>query len=357
MAKKKHRSTSSSSLATATSAAERRRERIASQRTSSASRSAPTAGEKRRTVRKSWWERNALLLIGGILLIVVIVVGIFVIIANSPSQQVGRGQIGPTNLDILKKVTTVKESVFANVKTGGVSHVLRPPAGNPPPSPLTGKDGKPEIFFYSAEFCPLCAAERWSVTVALSRFGTFKQLPLTVSADANLESTLPDMPTFTFVGSEYNSDYLDFVSLEALDRFRKPLQTPSRAQQDLLTQYNVSGFPFIDIANKYTAAGVVFDPTPLKGLSQQEIANMLSDPTQDVTQKIVGAANYLTAAICIATNNQPASVCNSDPIPDMRNLLTTNVLASSSSAAPVSFAVENCPGEPAICRRRGNVNL
>ncbi len=355
MAKKKQRSTSSSSLAT--SAAERRRERIASQRTSSTSRSAPSAGEKRRVVRKSWWKRNALLLIGGILLIVVIVIGTFIVIANSPSQQVGKGKIGPTNPDILKKVTTVKESVFANVKTGGVPHVLRPPGGNPPPALLTGKDGKPEIFFYSAEFCPLCAAERWSVTVALSRFGTFKQLPLTVSADANLEPTLPDIPTFTFVDSEYNSDYIDFVPLEAQNRFRQPLQTPSQAQQELLTQYNVSGFPFVDIANKYIAASVVFDPTPLKGLSQQEIANMLSDPTQDVTQKIVGAANYLTAAICIATNNQPTSVCNSDPIPDMRSFLATNMLVSSSSAAPVSFAAEHCPGGPATCRRRGSTYL
>jgi thiol-disulfide isomerase/thioredoxin len=272
--------------------------------------------------------------------------------ANSPSKQVGHGKIGPTDPDILKKVTTVKESVFANVKTGGVPHVLRPPEGNPPPL-LTGKDGKPEIFFYSAEFCPLCAAERWSVTVALSRFGTFKQLPLSISADASMEPALPDMPTFTFVGSEYHSDYIDFVPLEAQDRFRKPLQTPSPAQQDLLNQYKVNGFPFINVANKYVAAGVMFDPNPLKGLSQQEIANMLSDPTQDVTQKIVGAANYLTATICVVTNNQPASVCNSDPIPDMRNFLTTNVLASFSSTVPVSF-VENCTAEPATCRRREN---
>jgi hypothetical protein len=222
---------------------------------------------------------------------------------------------------------------------------------------LTGTNGKPKIFFYGAEFCPLCAAERWSVTVALSRFGTFTQLPLTVSADPSLESTLPDIPTFTFVNAKYSSDYIDFESLEAQDRVRQPLQNPSPEQQKLLTQYNVTGFPFIDIADKYAASTAVFDPTPLQGLSQRQIADMLSDPTQDVTQKIVGGANYFTAAICVATNNQPDNVCNSDPIPSIRGLLTTNTVASLSSAVPISFSVENCPAEPATCRRRGGAIL
>jgi hypothetical protein len=315
--------------------------------------SAPTAGEKRkRAVRKSWWQRNSLVLIGAILLIVVIAVGTFVIIGNTPSQQVGKGIIGPTNQDILKKITTIKQSVFANVNTSGVQNVLQPAAGNP--APLTGADGKPEVFFYGAEFCPLCAAERWSVAVALSRFGTFTQLPLTISADPSLEPSLPDIPTVTFRGSQYSSKYIDFVSLEAENRVRQPLETPSAQQQQLLTKFNVTGFPFIDIANKYTASSVVFDPTPLSGLSQQEIANMLSDPTQGVTQNIVGGANYFTAAICLATNNQPAAVCNSDPISTLRNFLTTNAVAAVPSASPFSFTAANCQAEPATCRRRGS---
>jgi hypothetical protein len=293
-------------------------------------------------VRKSWWERYSLALIGGILLVVVIAVGTFFIIANSP----GNGKTGPTDPGILKKVTTVKQSVFADVKTGGIQDVLQPPPGNPPV--LTGPHGKPEVFFYGAEFCPFCAAERWSVTVALSRFGTFQQLPLIVSGESSIS-------TFTFHGSKYSSDYIDFVPLEAEDNARQPLETPSAAQQQLLKQYNVTGFPFVDIADKYIAANAVFDPNLLQGHSQQDIADKLSDPTQDVTQKIVGAANYFTAAICITTNNQPASVCNSDPIPNIRSFMTTNTVASVSSAAPLSVAVGNCPTEPATCRKRGVV--
>lgn len=344
---------SASSNSSVTSAAERRRERITSQRANSSARIAPSAGERRRrSMRKSWWQRNSLLLIGAILLIVVIAVGAFVIIANAPVQKAGKGTIGPTNTTILKEVTTIKQSVFANVKTGGVQNILKPPAGNPPP--LTGTNGKPEVFFYGAEFCPYCGAERWPVTIALSRFGTFTQLPLTVSADANVDPSYPDIPTFTFRGSQYSSQYIDFVSLEAQDRVRQPLETPSTAQQQLLTQFNVNGFPFIDIANKYASSNAVLDPTAFENLSQQEIANMLSDPAQGMTQHIVGAANYFTAAICIATHNNPGNVCNSDPIKSISTFLTINAVASISSTSPVSFVVENCQGEPAVCRRHEN---
>jgi len=340
MAKKKYSQSSSSSVI---SAAERRRERIASQRTRSASRTASSAGEKRRrVVRKSWWERNSFVLIGGILLVVVIVVATFVIIANSPSK----GTIGPTDPDILKKVTTIKQSVFESVNRGGVKNVLQTPAGNPPL--LTGANGKPEVFFYSAEFCPFCAGERWSLAVALSRFGTFEELPLTVSAEQPI-------PTFTFHGSKYSSDFIDFVALEAQDRAGRTLEPPSVEQQQLLKRYNVAGFPFIDIADKYIARDAVFDPTILKGHSQQEIANKLSDPNQDVTQKIVGAANYFTAAICVVTNNQPVGVCDTDPIRGIRDSLTASTVASLSSASALSVSVENCLGGPVICRRPENI--
>src|SRR5215471_17073708 len=38
-------------------------------------------------------------------------------------------------------------------------------------APLTS-GGKPEMLYIGAEYCPYCAAMRWSMAVALSRFGT-----------------------------------------------------------------------------------------------------------------------------------------------------------------------------------------
>ena len=42
-------------------------------------------------------------------------------------------------------------------------------------APLTS-GGKPEMLYIGAEYCPYCAAERWAMIVALSRFGTFSGL-------------------------------------------------------------------------------------------------------------------------------------------------------------------------------------
>ena len=42
-------------------------------------------------------------------------------------------------------------------------------------SPLSS-GGKPEVLYVGTEFCPYCAAESWSLIVALSRFGQFSGL-------------------------------------------------------------------------------------------------------------------------------------------------------------------------------------
>ena len=48
-----------------------------------------------------------------------------------------------------------------------------------------------------AEFCPFCAAERWPLIVALSRFGRFTTLHNMQSAQL---SVFPAIQTFSFVG-------------------------------------------------------------------------------------------------------------------------------------------------------------
>jgi Domain of unknown function (DUF929) len=45
--------------------------------------------------------------------------------------------------------------------------------------------GKPEVLYTGAGFCPYCAAVRWPLIVALSRFGTFSGLAPARSAITN----------------------------------------------------------------------------------------------------------------------------------------------------------------------------
>jgi thiol-disulfide isomerase/thioredoxin len=183
-------------------------------------------------------------------------------------------------------------------------------------APLTA-NGKPELLYIGAEFCPYCAAERWSMAVALSRFGTLNNVKLTQSAS---NDAYPNTATLDFVDTTYDSKYLSFTPIENEDRDHKPLEPVSKAQNALWGKYTAvlgaksQGYPFLDFGNKYAFEGPTFLPTSLAHLTQAQIAAKLASPTDPAAKDINGSANMLTAAICGMTNNQPANVCTSKTI-------------------------------------------
>ena len=71
------------------------------------------------------------------------------------------------------------------------------------------------MIFVGAEYCPYCAAERWSMIMALSRFGTFTGLKEMSSESNDVD---PDTSTFTFVDSSYTQP----VGRLQLDRAVRP---------------------------------------------------------------------------------------------------------------------------------------
>ena len=219
---------------------------------------------------------------------------------------------------MVDKVTSVPASALNAVGDGGGAVTGKPTTISG--SALTS-NGKPEMFYTGAEYCPYCAAERWAMIVALSRFGTFKGLTTVHSAVANGAGNAepdPDTPTWTFLHATYSSPYLTFTPVEIQTNIPDPstgtytaLQTPTAAEQALITKYDGSGgsIPFIDFGNKYVISGVSYDPGVLDGLSWATIANDLSNPNSPVAKAVDGTANYITAAICKMTGNQPASAC------------------------------------------------
>jgi hypothetical protein len=180
-----------------------------------------------------------------------------------------------------------------------------------------GADNKPLITYVGAEYCPYCAAERWALAVALSRFGTFSNLSGTHSSETDV---YPGTQTLSFYGSTYSSPYVDFQAVEEATNqpvggTYQTLQTPTAAQSALVAKEDPQGsIPFLDIANRYVVIGASFSPQVLQGLSRSQIAAQLQDPTSAVAQAIDGAANDITAAITTVTGNQPASVGNSAAI-------------------------------------------
>jgi hypothetical protein len=178
------------------------------------------------------------------------------------------------------------------------------------------------VLYVGAEYCPYCAAERWAMIVALSRFGTFKGLATTRSSTADgagNREPYPGTPTWTFANSTFTSRYLTFTSVEEYTNVPDKstggyttLQSLSKQQQALLTKYDAAyqgSIPFQDFGNKYLSVGASYDPGVLSGLTWAQIADDLHQPASAVGKAVLGAANYLTAAICGLTKDAPATAC------------------------------------------------
>ena len=167
--------------------------------------------------------------------------------------------------------TTLPAGVLASLSVSPATlDSVGSPAGVVPPSTvrgsgtiLRGADGKPVVTYIGAEYCPYCAAERWGLAVALSRFGTFSHLSGTHSASANV---YPNTQTLSFYGSSYSSPYVDFQPVkettnQAVGGTYQALQSPTATQSSLMTTYDAAGsIPFLDIGNKYVITGASYSP-------------------------------------------------------------------------------------------------
>ncbi len=229
----------------------------------------------------------------------------------------------PLSANVLGALS-VSPATLDAVGSGGA--VVPPSSVGGSGSILRGADGKPEITYVGAEYCPYCAAERWALAVALSRFGTFSHLSGTHSSSTDV---YPNTQTLSFYGSSYSSPYVDFQAVEEATNQQvggayQDLQAPTTAESALLSSYDAQGsIPFFDIGNKYVIVGASYSPQLLQGLSRSQIAAQLDDPSSPVAQAVDGTANYITAAICTVTGDQPTSVCNTPAITALVKTLGT----------------------------------
>jgi hypothetical protein len=233
-----------------------------------------------------------------------VLIGAFVFIRWATTTPPPQPTSQDTTAAVLAIITSLPPSELEQVGEGSATDVITPITG----PALTGSSGQAVVFYYGAEFCPYCAAERWPLIIALSRFGTFAGLRSTTSSSSDV---YPDTPTFTFLTATYASKYALFQSVEASDRNENPLQTPNADQQALLSKYDPSGkIPFIDFANRYALPKPSYQPDVLTGMSALAIADALRDPPSPQAQAVLGSANLLTAVMCKTTGNQPSSVCS-----------------------------------------------
>jgi hypothetical protein len=276
---------------------------------------APDARQKlaaRRAAGRRAGARKRLLLAGGSVAVVLALVAtlIAVKLTQSPPRSAPPASAG-TTAQVQRLVTSVPEGTFGAVGAGTATGF----------NTLTGQpalvsDGKPELLYMGGEYCPYCAAERWALAAAVSRFGTLSGLRLIHSSPTD---TFANTPTLSFAKASYTSKYLAFVPVEWFGEAADPstpfghvyLQQPTAQQQALFTRYGGQSIPFVDIGNRYVLPQVQYVPSALAGLSWTQVAAAMRDPSTAVARDIDGAANIITAAICTLTHGQPGGVCTS----------------------------------------------
>lgn len=280
---------------------ERTREKIAAQR----------AAQARREARRRLW-----LSVGVVVVVIGVVAGLVAIGLSRKTGPASAATAAPAAL--VSKVEHVPNSVLDAAPTSAITNPLQFAKG----APALRAHGKPEIVYVGAEYCPHCAAQRWAMINALSRFGTFSNLHTIRSAVAD-----GDVPTFSFYQSSYHSRYVSFAPTEQYTNrpgngFYIPLQPLTALDKQLLSKYDASPYvpsssagaiPFIDIGGRYIQAGTEYNDQPLvisgSTLTWNQIAADMYNTSNPIGQGIDASANLITAAICQLTGGQPGSVC------------------------------------------------
>ncbi len=270
----------------------------------------------------------------GLVVVVVAALVIVKVTSGGSTPPSGSSSFQAASPTTVQQITHVPASVFNAVGVTSPVAPASPPQAekNLPVLDATNASGQkvPVILYEGGEFCPYCAAERWSIIVALSRFGTFSDLG-NMSSYAN--DVFPNTPTFTFVKTKYTSKYLVFDHVElyanylnAAKSYYATLQKPTTMEEHEISKYDVEKYitgltpstaesiPFMSYANKFLSSGASYSPSTLAGSTRAEIAAGLSNATSPITQAIVAAANYQTATICSLTNQQPSNVCSSSGV-------------------------------------------
>jgi hypothetical protein len=272
---------------------------------------APEPVSRNRTAQFAWWA---------VVIISIAVVVLVVYALTRSTEQEDVAHPAATDPGVVSTLASVPRATFDAVGTTAPPSVAMVPPTVVKGQPLLTAAGKPEVLYVGSDFCPFCAAERWPLIVALSRFGHFDTLHNMQSAP---QSVFPGIQTFTFTGTSYSSQYLTLTGIELYsdgtdaDGAYTRIASLTTQQQALIDRYRSAGstgtvpgsYPFVDIGNRAVASAAAFSPALLMHLSQATIAGNLAAAQGPVGQAIVAAANQLSAGICLATGQQPARVC------------------------------------------------
>lgn len=259
-------------------------------------------------------RRRQLLAAGGVALVFIAVVGLVT------AKLIGVGSVKAA------ATTSASQQLTAGLTSAATALKGVGPQGNSAlpaaiKAPALTADGKPRVLYVGAEYCPYCAAQRWAVAIALSRFGTWSGLGQTTSSATD---AYPNTPTLSFHGAKLTSTYVSFSGFETTTNQPtagggyQPLDSLDAADTALLRKYNAAPYvassaagsiPFLDIGGTFVSSGSSYSPDLLAGKTQLQVVSALQNPADPIAKGAGAAANAITAAICKTTGGQPGAVC------------------------------------------------
>ena len=161
---------------------------------------------------------------GGVLAVVVVIVLVLLLSGNGSPTDTGAYAIPQSAINEVTAVPVnqlVTQAMAVAESTSSNPGAL-PPEKLPSSNPALSVGGKPAFIYMGGEYCPYCAAERWSLVMALSKFGTFSGLKGTTSSATDVDASTP---TFSFYGSKFTSRYITFEPVELYKNFGENLTT------------------------------------------------------------------------------------------------------------------------------------
>ncbi|HYA45259.1 MAG TPA: DUF929 family protein [Acidimicrobiales bacterium] len=273
-------------------------------------------------------QRNIYLAIAGAVL-VVLVVGGFLVTKYAGKGGSGTGKTSDNGTFVLPPgLVSVVTGVSVKALVAAAEHkplAADAPVALPKSNKLLTANGKPEIVYVGAEFCPFCAAERWPLVMALSKFGTFTNLRGTSSSSVDV---LPSTPTFSFYGATYKSPYLAFLSDEESTNIQSSsggwttLQLPTTLENELISRWDAPPYasdatgppiPFLYLAGRFLQVSAQYDASSISKTGITTAAAMLTAGNTSLSRNAEAAAAYLVGDMCLLTHDRPASACSAVP--------------------------------------------
>jgi len=264
------------------------------------------------SARNARARRSRTLGIWGVAVVVVVVVCLVIISSLGSATPAAKGGSSPASgapipAALLARLQSVPLNTLMSASTGGID--VSPGSIK---DPRLTSSSKPELLYIGAEFCPVCATERWAMYVALSKFGTFSPEP------GEIHSAVRDgdIQTLTFYETKFISPYLTFTPVETTTNepdgdYYVSLQEPTQEQLRLWESHTGQSFPWLDFGGDKDLTSAQYDPTVLEGMTFNSIASQVGNNSTVVGADIDASAKVLIQTICgTLTSNKPADVCN-----------------------------------------------